>query len=349
MRLKRPAVAASVLSIIAGWGLLETLLHLFPYMIKPPGLTRELQWRARYTANREIMTRPGYSFDQYSPELGWEPRPNFRSQRVTTNSVGLRGRREYEYQPPPGVRRIICVGDSYMFGEGLRDEESLPAQVERVLNTASDSARWEALNLAVHGYGTDQQWLRLQRLGFQYVAHIVVLGFFEDNLERNVISFRDYAKPYFDLIDGRLVPRNTPVPSPEELLSRSAEWPFCYIRSWCVAQGIAENLLSDLERSRAGRVTLAILDTMRTESRNRGMAFVVMNIPRRIRKTPSQTEAMLSRWARRTGTPLLNLREAYLRLPAPDQARLYRGHWTVYGTEVTAQLLANKIREVVFE
>jgi hypothetical protein len=347
MRLKRPAVAAVTLSIIGGLGLLEVLLHLFPYMVKPPSLTRELKWRARHTINDEIITSRHHAFDQYSPELGWEPRPNFRSHRLTTNSQGLRGMREYDRQPPPDVRRILCVGDSFMFGEGVRDEESLPAQLERVLSTASDGGRWEALNLAVHGYGTDQQWLRLQRLGFQYTADVVVLGFFEDNLERNVMRFRDYAKPYFDLIEGRLVLRNTPLPSPEELLSHPPELPLCYVRSWCAAQGIAENLLSDVERSRAGRVTLAILDTMREESRNRGMAFVLMSIPRRIRQTASETEVMLSRWAYRTSTPFLNLREAYLRLPAPDQARLYDGHWTVYGTQLTAQLLAKRIREVI--
>jgi hypothetical protein len=161
------------------------------------------------------------------------------------------------------------------------------------------------------------------------------------------MRFRDYAKPYFDLVEGQLVLRNTPVPAPEELLSRPPELPLCYLRSWCMAQGIAENLLGDLEHTRAGRVTLAILDTMREASRSRGMAFVVMSIPRRIRESPSETEAMLSRWAARTGTPLLNLRESYLQLPAQDQARLYAGHWTVYGTQVTAQLLAKKVRDVM--
>lgn len=35
---------------------------------------------------------------------------------------------------------------------------------------------------------------------------------------RNVLSFRDYAKPRFTLAGGELRLVNTPVPAPEELL-----------------------------------------------------------------------------------------------------------------------------------
>jgi len=68
----------------------------------------------------------------------------------------------------------MFLGDSFVFGENLTDEQTVPAQLEGILNR---KGKWEVLNLAVHGYGTDQQWLRLQRLGFRFHANIVVLGF----------------------------------------------------------------------------------------------------------------------------------------------------------------------------
>jgi hypothetical protein len=49
----------------------------------------------------------------------------------------------------------VFIGESVMFGEGLPWEETVPAQVGAMLNLQS-------ANLAVHGYSTDQGYLRLQ-------------------------------------------------------------------------------------------------------------------------------------------------------------------------------------------
>ena len=95
-------------------------------------------------------------------------------------------------------------------------------------------------------------------------------------------------------------------------------------------------------------MTLAILDTMLQASRSRGLQFVLMIIPpRQLRPNPSNVEELLSKWAGRTGTPLIDLREAYLRLPQEEQARLYAGHWTAYGAAVAAQVVAEKIRDIL--
>ena len=336
--------------VVLGLLLLETVLRIFPYVALSTSQRRELAWRATHKTAEQVLTRKWYSFDRYSPELGWELMPNLRTPGLNSNSKGLRGTQEYALETPTSVRRVLCIGDSFMFGEKLTDEQTLPAQLEVILNR---EGRWEVLNLADHGYGTDQQWLRLEHLGFQYHADFVVLGFFEEDFGRNTHSFRDYAKPYFELAGERLILHNTPVPSPEELLSHPPEWPSCALRSWCALQLIAEYLARvspwpGLEHTKAGKVTLAILDTMLQASRSRGLQFVLMIIPpRQLRPNPSKVEELLSKWAGRTGTPLIDLREAYLRLPQEEQARLYAGHWTAYGAAVAAQVLAEKIRDML--
>ncbi|HEV8585391.1 MAG TPA: hypothetical protein VGT02_10535, partial [Methylomirabilota bacterium] len=70
-----------------------------------PSLRRELSWRTRYagTAGRP-RSEASYVF---SPTLGWELRPNVRGDRVTTNSQGLRGSREYTPEPAAGMRRVL--------------------------------------------------------------------------------------------------------------------------------------------------------------------------------------------------------------------------------------------------
>lgn len=350
MRWRRNLLAFPA-SIVLSLLFVESFLRVFPYVGLSASQRRELAWRKAHQTAEQILTRKWYSFDTHSPELGWEPKPNVRTPGgVNSNSKGLRGTREYLLEPPTGVRRVLCIGDSFIFGENLSDEQTLPVQLEAILNR---EGRWEVLNLADHGYGTDQQWLRLQHLGFQYHADLVVVGFFEDDLGRNTLSFRDYAKPYFELAGERLILRNTPVPSPEELLSHPPQWPSCVLRSWCALQVITQHWARvspwvPLEHTRAGKVTLGILDAMLQESRSHGLQVVVMIIPPpKLPSSPSKVETLLSNWAEKTSTPLIKLREAYLRLAQAERARLYAGHWTAYGAGVAAQVLAEEIRNVL--
>ena len=329
--------------------LLESFLRIFPDYPISMSQHSERAWRRAHQTAEEIITKQRYSYDRYSPQLGWETKPNVRTPRLSSNSMGIRSVREYSSEPPTGFRRILCIGDSFMFGENLADNETLPAQLEGILNVEQ---QWEVLNLAVHGYGTDQQWLRLKDLGFQFRADLVILGFFEDDLKRNTMSFRDYAKPYFELVQEHLVLRNTPVPSPQELLSHPPDWP-CVLRSWCALQSLMESLgrliprLPALEHTAAGKVTLAILDKMLLESRDHGLKFMLVIIPpSALRSSPSKVERLLLIWALRTGTPVVSLREAFRKLPRQEQAALYNRHWTAHGARIAAEVIANKIHEV---
>jgi hypothetical protein len=52
-------------------------------------------------------------------------------QELVVNDLGLRG--TVPPPPPPGTRRVALVGDSYVFGSGVAEEEALPAAIERLL------------------------------------------------------------------------------------------------------------------------------------------------------------------------------------------------------------------------
>ena len=139
------------------------------------------------------------------------------------------------------------------------------------------------------------------------------------------------------------------MPAPDEVLARSPRFPPIYLVSFARTLFGDFRLsfsVGDLSGTDAGRVTLAILDVMRQAVLSRRAVLVLMTIPRPILPRGSDTERMLATWAQRTGTPFLNLRTAYLELPAAERGQLYRGHWTAHGAAVTARLLAEKLRSL---
>ena len=143
----------------------------------------------------------------YSPEYGWTPRPSFHytlaGSETTINRLGYRGR-EYSPAHAAGQRRIVMLGDSVTFGFGVRDEETFSAVMESL------DPRLEVVNLGVQGYGTDQELLKLDREGLSYrpdgvVLNVCLANDLLDNAAAKSIYDGVYPKPYFRLVDGRLV------------------------------------------------------------------------------------------------------------------------------------------------
>src|SRR5262249_16266910 len=95
----------------------------------------------------------------------------------TTNSRGYRTR-EYDSSPWTGVTRIVCVGDSVMFGYRINQEFCLTAVAEEAMNQ-NGSAQFEILNLAVPGYTTFPMLKQIQHqvVGLKPAAVIIGIGF----------------------------------------------------------------------------------------------------------------------------------------------------------------------------
>jgi hypothetical protein len=84
---------------------------------------------------------------------------------------------------------ILFTGESVMFGEGLTWDESVPAQVAAMMNVQS-------ANLAVHGYGSDQAYLRLEKELPRFRQPIAVVSLFMTALfGRNLDSDRPHLGP----------------------------------------------------------------------------------------------------------------------------------------------------------
>jgi len=132
------------------------------------------------------------------PRLGWTFEPartghNTVAGRVLEyafDSAGYRVRRVDEPVDPERPT-ILFTGESVMFGEGLTWEESVPAQVGAMTGTQS-------ANLAVHGFGTDQAYLRLQMELARFRRPVAVVSLFMTALfGRNLEDDRPHLGPGF--------------------------------------------------------------------------------------------------------------------------------------------------------
>lgn len=92
------------------------------------------------------------------------------------NAEGFRDR-DYPKSKPPGVRRIVGIGDSYMFGWGVATGKDYLSVLEERLRAVRPGQRWEVLNMAVPGYNTAMEVETLVAHGLAYSPDVVVVGF----------------------------------------------------------------------------------------------------------------------------------------------------------------------------
>jgi len=117
------------------------------------------------------------------PDLPYHLRPNLdtwaRGMQVRTNQHGLRGPAT-PLEPAPGVHRVLALGGSTTFGEGVAEDAAFPAQLEHDLNAAG-RGRFEVLNGGVEGYNTTAELAFLERRGLRLRPETVVVAFSLDD------------------------------------------------------------------------------------------------------------------------------------------------------------------------
>jgi lysophospholipase L1-like esterase len=88
------------------------------------------------------------------------------------NQLRFRGE-EISVEKPPGVRRILCLGDSFTFGEGVREEDAWPQRLGRLAGPGT-----QVINAGVQGYSLDDEATHLFLYGRKLMPDVVVIGFF---------------------------------------------------------------------------------------------------------------------------------------------------------------------------
>jgi len=120
----------------------------------------------------------------------------------TINAYGLRGPAVAQ-EKPPGVFRVVCLGDSFTFGEGVRCADTYPACLGGILATAMPGRQVEVINAGVQAYGTKDAAALLLMRCLAFKPDVVTLGFVlndatdpDETIRQNEAATRAY-RPFW--------------------------------------------------------------------------------------------------------------------------------------------------------
>lgn len=335
---------------------------------------------SRETAPVERDGRLKHRFNVFRPDprLGYALRPDWSAVHETdefrvvvhTNALGLRGA-PADPRPPPGVRRVLVVGDSFAFGWGVADAETFAARLDAALGPGV-----EVLNAAVPGWGVDQYRVFLRERGFALAPHVLLvatcsndvgdLGWNAHELDGDGLPVRVESRRFTVDHRGRL--HHTALddlPFPDLPLaglagrSHFANWlRYRLARLWVSWAERAELERDAPERAPPGPVAALSAEQIR-EGLASGLGFrhryyrhVMQDVAREaaargialrtVHVGPYRQE--LSADCRSGGRPCLDVTELFTRESAPEAFYPVDGHWTPEGHRRVAEALSAWLR-----
>ena len=100
---------------------------------------------------------------------------------LRTSPNGFRGPALSPSRTRPAVR-VVGLGDSVMFGWGVREEDAYLTRMAGMLDASSPGVSWEVVNTAVPGYNTVMEVETLVAKGLRFDPDLVILNFVGNDL-----------------------------------------------------------------------------------------------------------------------------------------------------------------------
>ncbi len=302
----------------------------------------------RYVTGSPLGIRvpvPNARYTHTSPEMSVE----FR-----LNAMGIRSDREYTLLKPPGVIRIIGLGDSFTQGYEVNVEETYLYQLEQILKERGYTV--EVVNLGVSGFGNAEELIFLKEFGFRFNPDAVIVGHYTndivDNIRSNLYRLDENgqlvraAKEYLPAIGLRNKLYSIWA---YRMLAENSHL-FAMMRERA-ASLIKRNMVkSQQEVHQPGqdfygmRLTGQLFDQMKRECEARGITFLALDIPAEDLKGTK----IFSEFVNLVEEKDVVRTAPRLRAEGED-AYLYRKqghrHWTPRAHRIAAELLADRLTE----
>jgi lysophospholipase L1-like esterase len=154
--------------------LLEGGARLVLLVMGPGSAPIQLGWEAGKVRDLVFVPDPELFF-RLAPDLDVAETGNPRIFELQTNALGLRGG-EVMRTKPPGIYRVLAVGDSCTFGSGAGGADTYPAQLEQQLGRLRRDLGFEVLNAGVPGFTSYQALRYLEVEGFDLQPDAVLFG-----------------------------------------------------------------------------------------------------------------------------------------------------------------------------
>jgi len=273
---------------------------------------------------------------------------------IHTNGGGLREERDFGYERPAGLVRVLCLGDSFTNGLGVHGHETFAKVAERTLGPD-----FEILNGGVSATGTAEQLAWFNLTGHRYQPDLVVLAFcvndWTDNTKGGLFTLAaDSMLVQHAAVESRslhwlrklrALPGYDIWFAQSHFLNRFRQWYAERHHGQLEAGAALSAPAADVwQRERA--LAEALLRELRTSVERTGAALLVMPVPAQAGSgTAERQQDELAAFLDREGFAWLDLR-GDMRHPV---TRLYYpidGHWTNAGHALAGTRLARRVSSV---
>jgi len=131
----------------------------------------------------------------YGFKPSWtRPPTKVRSREAHTNSLGYRGP-EVQQPKPAGRYRIMCLGGSTTYDDGVNDDETYPVRLQQFLREARPGLDIEVINAGVNSYTTAENLANLSLRLLDLQPDAIVL--YEGINDWRPRTYPDFDSAYF--------------------------------------------------------------------------------------------------------------------------------------------------------
>ncbi|HOW97034.1 MAG TPA: GDSL-type esterase/lipase family protein [Kiritimatiellia bacterium] len=295
-----------------------------------------------------------------TPAMPYGPKPHSRASGRSFkgefeydyrhNAFGLRDG-EHELSKPPGVFRILGLGDSFTYGVGAAFEETYLHRLEQMLNTRpGDHPRVEIIKAGIPRYFPEPERILLEKLGLQFQPDLVIVGFVPNDV---IDTFYGLDAVTVDP-SGYLLTRQAASPGAvgrflykrshlcRLVLARFMAWRNDRVENWAAVYEAGGAHEADWRRIEDEFARMAAL------AGSIGARLVIAHVPRKGPWTDAHDypARRLAAWAEANGAGFVDTRPAMRAAPsAPPLYYPKDGHCTPTGYAMVAGAIARGLEE----